>query len=112
MVDTDVNLQKCQIGFAVLDREDIDLLVVRLSFMYIGYVKPLRVGEKFIDKLCENIKKLEFPERLEDHFIALAIAAFGSKPQVRQELCCRALDALDIFYSDAWRSQGKGGVVN
>ena len=80
-----------------MKKEHIDMVVVSLSFMYIGYVKPLRVGEKFIDKLCENIKKLEFPEQLEDHFLALAIAAFGSKPKVREELCSRALDALNVL---------------
>ncbi len=84
-----------------MKKENIDMVVVRLSFTYIACVKPLRVGEKFLAKLCENIKKLEFPERLEEHFIALAIAAFGSRPAHRRDLCCRALDALDVLFPKA-----------
>ena len=37
----------------------------------------LKVGEKFLDALCKNIKELELSEELENSFLALAIKAFG-----------------------------------
>ncbi len=71
---------------------------VHLQFTYMAAVKPLRVGEKFFDSLCRNIEKLGLPSKIELQLTALAIKAFGSKPEWRQELSCRALDALEYLF--------------
>ena len=71
--------------------------LVVLQFMYM--TRPhLKVGERFLDALCTNIKKLSLSEELEISMLALAIKAFGAKLTQRQELCGRALDALDVLF--------------
>lgn len=74
--------------------------LVALQFMYM--TRPhLRVGKKFFDALCKNIKEFDLSEELENSMLALAIKAFGSKLSQRQELCGRALDMLDILFPDS-----------
>jgi len=73
------------------------LAVVRFQFMYMTR-SPLRVGEKFLDKLVQNIQDINLEHKeLENSFLAVAIKAFGSKPDHRRELCSRAPDALEIL---------------
>ena len=75
------------------------LTLVKFQFMYMTR-SPLRVQEAFLIRLVENIKDMRLQnEELETTFLALAIKAFGSKPEWRRELCGRALDALDVLNS-------------
>lgn len=76
---------------------DTIIALVKFQFMYMTR-SPLRVREAFLNRLTENIKDMKLQnEELETTFLALAIKAFGSKPEWRRELCERALDALDIL---------------
>lgn len=77
--------------------EKAPLSLVKFQFMYMTR-SPLRVREAFLSRLIENIRDMKLQnEELETTFLALAIKAFGSKPEWRRELCGRALDALDIL---------------
>jgi hypothetical protein len=72
------------------------LALVRLQFLYLMR-RPFRVRESFLDCLCSNLRALHFPGRLELALIAIAIKAFGAGPDSREELSCRALDAIDLW---------------
>jgi len=72
-------------------------ILVWVQFAYMTR-KPLRVREGFLQALCRNIEALQLPERWELELMALAIAARGRAPGIRQELCGRALDALEILW--------------
>ena len=73
------------------------ILLVKVQFMYMA--RPnLHVKERFFDALVKNIRDLKLSENLEVEFLALAIKAFGSKLEGRQELCSRALDILERIY--------------
>jgi len=75
-------------------RQLIDLSLVQLQIAYLARPR-LRVKEEFMDKLYENIKKLRLGKKLEEAMLAVVIKARGSPPAEREELCGRALDALE-----------------
>lgn len=73
-----------------------DLVIVKLQIVYLARPR-LRVKEGFMDKLYENIEKLHLGRKLEEALLAVVIKARGSPPAKREELCGRALDALECL---------------
>ena len=80
-----------------MDEKGKSLLLVAFQFAYMTR-SPLRVGEKFLDKLCENIEESDIDdEKIENRLMALAIKAFGSNPISRCKLCNNALGIIEAL---------------
>jgi hypothetical protein len=72
----------------------------RLAWVQFAYMthQPLRARDTYLYKLCRNIEDLGIGHKLEIQLMALALAAWRKSPSVRQDLCGRALGALEILW--------------
>ena len=96
-------------------RKDSPEMSALLSWIQFAYMSrsPFRAGkqrshqeietgappkEGFLFRLCDNVKGMALPENLEMNLLALAVSAYGEKPDRRQSLCAMALDAIEILF--------------
>ena len=80
------------------------VLLLMVQFLFLTR-KPLRVKDKFFDKLCQNIRTCKFDKVSENKLIAMALQAASSRSNhaARINISFKAMDLITQLVGNGYK---------